>query len=138
MKFINPKVHGVLDYLAVVFLFAAPSLFGYSGQAATLAYAAAILQLSLSLMTAYPLGVFKAIPFPIHGMIELSLGLFLAISPWVFGFDEFAAPRNLYLLTGLGLFGIWTTTNYEAAAPVRHRRYTVRERDIEEFKKRAA
>jgi hypothetical protein len=141
MRFIDPKTHGVIDYLAVAVLAASPFLFGFAGTtAATLAYGAAIAQLSLSLFTAYPMGVIRAIPFPIHGMIELSLGLFLSASPWIFGFDEMRTPRNFYLLTGASLFFVWVTTNYEAAIS-HHQRLRV-PRDLDEemkkYHKRAA
>src|SRR5688572_10607612 len=93
-KFINPKVHAYLDYAYVLALAAAPTLLNFVGMAATLSYTLAAAVLILSLFTRYPLGVVKAIPFPIHGMIELVASLFVIASPWLFGFSEIEIGRN--------------------------------------------
>ncbi len=116
MKFINPKIHGVIDYLAVALLFLAPSLFGFNGTTAgNLSYLIGIVQLGLSLTTAYPMGLIRAIPFPVHGMIELTAGIAMLFLPWMFGFTELAAARNFFVISGLILGFVWSTTNYRAA-----------------------
>lgn len=124
MKFINPKVHGVLDYVIVFFLFTAPSMFDFTGtDASQLAYLAGGTQLLLSLMTAYPLGVIRAIPFPIHGMVELLAGFGLVAAPWLMGYAEFDTVRNIFVGSGLSVFALWTTTNYRATLRSQKRRY---------------
>lgn len=126
MKFINPKIHGVIDYLAVAFLFMAPSLFGFTGtDAATLAYVAGAAQLGLSLLTAYPLGVIRRIPFPIHGMIELTFAIGLIASPWIMGFDAFETVRNVFVISGLSVVAVFTFTNYRAALSAEERRHDI-------------
>jgi hypothetical protein len=115
-RVLNPKVHGIIDYLAVAFLFIAPSLFGFTGTTpATVAYVAGAAQLLLSLMTAYPMGVIRAIPFPVHGGIELTLALGLAASPWIFGYSGIDLIRNLFIATGAAVVLVWATTDYQAA-----------------------
>ena len=115
MKFLDPKTHGFLDYLAVALLALAPTLFGFTGVAATICYVLAVVQLGMSLLTAYPLGVAKLIPFPIHGGVELATSIFLVAAPWLFGFDDVAASRNFFLAAGLGLLLVYVVTNYKAA-----------------------
>lgn len=39
MKFINPFVHGVVDYLVVAAFAAAPTLFGFTGMTGNVCYA---------------------------------------------------------------------------------------------------
>lgn len=90
MRFIPTQIHGVLDYLVGVLLIAAPWLFGFADTGAAqwipvILGAGAILY---SLLTRYELGVAKLIPMPIHLWFDGLSGLFLAASPWLFGFAD--------------------------------------------------
>lgn len=115
MKILAPRPHGIIDYLAVVLLALAPSLFGFGGVAATLCYVLAVVQLLMSLVTAYPLGVVKLLPFTIHGGIEVLTAAFLLLAPWLFGFAEVDAARNFFIVAGVGLFLVYVVTDYRAA-----------------------
>ncbi len=115
MKILSPRVHGYLDYLVVALLFLAPSLFGFTGIAATICYVLAPVQLVMSLLTAYPLGVAKMIPFPVHGGVEIVTSVGLLAAPWLFGFSAFDAARNFFIIAGVGLGLVWAMTNYVAA-----------------------
>jgi hypothetical protein len=115
MKFLDPRVHGYLDYAAVLLLALAPWLFGFGGAAATLCYVVAAAQLGMSLLTAYPLGIAKVIPFPIHGGVELVVAIGLVVAPWLFGFDEVNAARNFFIAAGIGLGFVYLVTDYRAA-----------------------
>jgi hypothetical protein len=42
-----------------------------------------------SLLTRYELGVVKAISMPVHLGLDVMGGIFLAASPWLFGFADF-------------------------------------------------
>lgn len=112
MKPINPVVHGVIDYMASAFLLLAPSIFGLVGVPATILYVIGTLQLLMSLMTAYPLGLFKTIPFTVHAGIEASAAVFMIIAPWLFGFNMVPVIRNLYVLSGLAVVAVWSLTDY--------------------------
>lgn len=113
MKILNPRVHGYIDYLAVLYFLAAPSLFGITGLPATVLYVVAAAYLVLTLLTAYPLGVVKVIPFSLHGGIELLSGIALVALPWILGFaNSDAIARNLYVASGAALFVLWLVTDY--------------------------
>ena len=115
MKFLDPRVHGYLDYAAVLLVALAPWLFGFGGIAATLCYVVAAAQLGMSLLTAYPLGIAKVIPFPIHGGVELVVAIGLVVAPWLFGFDGVNAARNFFIAAGIGLGFVYLVTDYRAA-----------------------
>lgn len=87
---INTKTHGVIDYLTGVLLLAAPYLFGFaSGGAAQIVpqvIGAAIILMSL--FTRYELSLAKLIPLKVHLGADIATGIFLAVSPWLFGFAE--------------------------------------------------
>lgn len=116
MKILNPRVHGYIDYLAVLYFLAAPSLFGLTGLPATIFYVLAAAHLILTLLTAYPLGVVKVIPFPLHGAIELLAGIALVALPWLLGFaNSDVLARNIYVASGALLFIAWLVTDYKTA-----------------------
>ncbi len=118
---LSPRVHGYVDYLAVGLLALAPTLFNFSGVAAGLCYALAVVQLGMSLLTAYPLGVAKLLPFTIHGTIEVVTSVFLVVAPFLFGFSDVDSARNFFIVGGIGLFLVWAVTNYKAAERPMHR-----------------
>src|SRR5688500_15284953 len=114
MKILSPSSHGVVDYAAVLALLVLPSVFDFSNTPATLCYVVAATQLVVSLLTRYPLGLIKKIPFPIHGYYELVSSLLLVPLPWLFGFSNEDAARNFFVISGLSLFVVWLVTNYRA------------------------
>ncbi|WNG32226.1 hypothetical protein F0U61_00350 [Archangium violaceum] len=126
---LSPRVHGFIDYAGILLLFLAPTLFGFSGTPATILYVVAVLYLAMVLLTAYPLGVAKVIPFPVHGLIEAALSLLFIVAPFLLRFSDVAAARNFYIVGGIALGGVFLLTNYQAAeaprslAGERKRRY---------------
>jgi len=115
MKFIPPKIHAFLDIVVIAALFAAPSLFRFVSEAAGVSYTLGVVYIGLVLATAYPLGLFKWIPFTVHGTIELILSPLLVIMPWLAGFSFDPISRNFFIVSGVALFFVWLTTDYKAA-----------------------
>ena len=113
---ISPKAHGAfIDYPLVAVLFLAPSLFNFEGTPRTLSYILAFALLGLSLLTAYPTGLAKLIPFPVHGGIELGAGMLALVAPFLFGFTEQGGATAFFILSGISVFVVWALTNYKAA-----------------------
>ena len=112
MKILSPRVHGYVDYLVVALFLLAPTLFGFSGVPATLAYVLAAVHAGMTLLTAFPLGVAKIIPFPLHGTIEAVVSAFLLASPWLFGFSYDARPRSFYIASAVLVGIVWLITDY--------------------------
>lgn len=91
MKFIPTKVHGVLDYLVAIALIFAPMIFGFSQVGGAAVVIPVVLGIGLfvySLLTKYEWGVVKAISMPYHLVIDVVASVFLALSPWLFGFAD--------------------------------------------------
>lgn len=112
LRVLSPLVHGVLDYAVVAGFAAAPSLFGFSTLPATLAWVLAGVHLVVTLATAFPLGVVKVIPFPVHGGLETVVALGLLALPWLGGFEAETAARNFYLGAGASVLLVVALTNY--------------------------
>ncbi|MGR8941196.1 MAG: hypothetical protein ACU83V_02245 [Gammaproteobacteria bacterium] len=110
---INPLVHGYLDYLTVIIFLLAPSLLSLSGLAGMLAYALAIIHLAMTLVTDFPLGVVKLVPFRIHGWVERIVGPVLLLVPFLLGFEGVA--RIFYFLLGATIIAVGLLTDYESA-----------------------
>lgn len=97
-------------------MMAAPWLFGFrKNRSATInsvASGAAIL--GLSLMTRYPLGAAKLIPFPVHGAIETAAGVATSAAPWLMGFSRNDRARWTHLVSGLSTLAVVAMTDYRA------------------------
>ena len=90
MRFIPTKVHGILDYVVGIALVAAPWVFGFAavgGAAVVISIVLGIGLIVYSLFTKYEWGPFGFIPMPVHLVFDIVASLFLALSPWIFGFS---------------------------------------------------
>lgn len=115
MKFISPKIHGILDMLVVVVLFAAPTIFGFGREASVVSYVLGAVYIAVILGTAYPYGLVKLVPFTVHGTMELILSPLLVAMPWLAGFGYDRAGRGFFVAAGIALFVVWAFTDYKAA-----------------------
>lgn len=52
------------------------------------------------------------IPLKVHNVLDYVIGVALALSPFVFGFSDVLAARNVFLVLGVGLIGYSLMTNY--------------------------
>lgn len=112
MRFINSKTHGIMDYLMALLLIISPFIFGFwqdgaAGWVLILLGAGLILY---SLFTDYEVGFSKSIPLKTHLTLDVISGVFLAISPWLFGFaDQVFWPHVIFGLLEVGA-GLMTKT----------------------------
>ncbi len=90
VRIIPTGVHGALDYLASGVNLAFPRLLGLHDApwAATAPRIDGAAGLGYSLITDYELGVLKALPVPAHLALDAAKGLFMVLSPWLFGFAK--------------------------------------------------
>ena len=117
MRFIPTAVHAPLDYIVGVALIAAPWLFQFSGvtAASVVSIVLGIGLIAYSLITDYELGVWKVAPMAVHNLIDVVAGLFLAASPWLFGFaNESANVWVPHVVVGLAAVFLGLTTVQKA------------------------
>jgi len=110
---LNSRIHGVIDYAVVLFLLVSPTLFGLSEITSTFTYALGLIHLILTMTTKFELGVFKIIPFRIHGIIELIVSLALIAAAFFLGNLEGDLSRNFYLAFAIAVFLTWLITDYK-------------------------
>ena len=98
IRFLPTKVHGALDYLVAVALLLAPNIFqfaGIGGPAVWIPRALGVVLIVYSVFTNYEWGIFKIFAMPYHLVIDFLASLFLAASPFLFGF--YRDPLNVWL-----------------------------------------
>jgi hypothetical protein len=114
MQIIPRRIHGILDYVVALALILSPRIFGFDpdGVEARIPVILGWLTLAYSLLTNYELGLFKVLPFRVHLALDLIGGVFLAVSPWVFGFSE--RVWGPHLVVGLIEIGVALMTRRTA------------------------
>jgi hypothetical protein len=111
MKIITPKLHGIIDYLVVIFLLASSSLFGFTGFIAAFTYVLAGVHLLLTILTNYNAGLLKIIPLPAHGLIELIVGIALIILAFK-TFSDTYIGEIFYGCFGVAVLAVWALSDY--------------------------
>jgi len=114
MRVIGAFAHGIIDYAMVIMLAVGPSVAGFRGKQAIICYALALVHLMLTLITRFPLGVSKSLPFPLHGAIEFVVGLLLVVLPWIANFSTGTNSRNFFIAIGVLILVIWVLTDYRS------------------------
>jgi hypothetical protein len=109
MRFISRKFHAVLDYMSGALLIASPWLFNFDeiNDAKWVAIVVGAMILVMSFLTDYEGGGAKTLSMRTHLTMDVLAGLFLAASPWIFGFnDQVYLPHLIIGLMemGAGLF----------------------------------
>ncbi len=127
-RLIPTNVHAAMDYLVGLLLIVSPWLFGFADEstAATwIAVIAGVAVIAMSAITAYEGGFLaRIVPMRTHLIMDGVLGIFLVVSPWLFGFaDEGTNAWLPFVLIGLGEIGAAATTD-PVVAESRSRRRT--------------
>jgi|SRR5690554_4041934 len=108
VRVIPAYVHGVLDYIVGLALLLAPNIFGFTDgpdAAVWIPRILGIVVLGMAILTDYRVGLLRVIPMSVHLMIDYIAGIFLAVSPFVFGFsDEDANVWLPHLVVGIAIF----------------------------------
>ena len=112
MRVLSARIHGYLDFVIVLILVIAPFAVGLGGSPALIAWLIAAAHLLLSLATRYPMGVWRVIPFVVHGLIELAVAAFFAALPFTAGYSPGSPARRFYVTMAALVFLLWVLTDY--------------------------
>lgn len=110
LKLLNGRVHGYIDYVYGALLLLAPMIFGFAGTVDDLCYIMGAGVLILSLLTRYPLGALKVIPFTAHGWIELVAAFLMLAAPELLGF--YGLSRGFFMTMSIVVMAVWFLTDY--------------------------
>lgn len=112
IRFVNPNIHGLLDYVAAAGLIVFPFLLklGASSPIALwLSVAAGVGLIVYSSITDYAFSVSNAVPFKLHLLFDLVVGTTFIGAIFVFGFEGLAA--GYYAVMAIGVFVLVAFTN---------------------------
>jgi hypothetical protein len=113
MNLLNARLHGILDLATVAVFLLAPFFFGLGGYVAAVAWGLAVVHLLMTLFTRFPLGLVKVIPFTIHGMVELVVGVVLVLAmPRLLGASLGSPARTFFIGAGVAILVVWVLTSY--------------------------
>lgn len=113
MNILSARLHGYLDVATVVVFLLAPFLFGLGGYVAAVSWGLAAVHLLMTLLTRFPLGVVKVIPFPVHGLVEVAVGLVLVLAmPRILGAGPGSPARTFFVGAGVVILAVWALTRY--------------------------
>ncbi len=122
MKLLGPRAHGYVDYLVVLGFLAAPQLLDFPVAPQVACYAIGCLHLLVTAATAAPFGLVRAIPFPLHGILEFAVSVVLVAMPWLLGMSADAAVRSFFVGSGLFVLSAFLVTDYRRVEIERKRR----------------
>jgi len=107
-------LHAVADYaVGALLIIVALSVGGSAGAVGT-GVAVGVTVLVVSMLTRYPLGVFKVLPFPVHSAGDYLAAALLLIAPWALNFTD--SDRGLtifFVVSGLAVLAVSLITNYQ-------------------------
>jgi hypothetical protein len=106
-------MHGVGDYGAGLVLLIAGLVADASDEARATGIVLGATLLLVSLLTRYPLGVVKAIPFPVHSAGDYLGGLAAIVAPFALDFwDTDKGLSTLYIVIGAVVIALSLVTDY--------------------------
>jgi len=109
MKFINPSIHGALDYIAALTLIAVPFILGFEGIALWFSVAGGAGLIVYSLITDYAYSIAKALPFKLHILFDSLAAVAFVVAPFVLGFTGIV--QIYYLVMGVGVIAVVAFTS---------------------------
>jgi hypothetical protein len=95
-------VHGLVEYVAGIFLVAAPFLLSYDSDAATaVSIVAGVVILIVAASTAMSTGLIKSIPVQAHVVLDYLLAAVLIASPFLFAFTRDGSATAVFIVLGV-------------------------------------
>jgi hypothetical protein len=113
MKMISSRLHGILDYLLIIFLLASPALFKMEGNLCSFTYSLAAIHFLLTILTRFELGIIKIIPFPLHGLIEFFVAIALTLLSFWFNKNGNTLGYHFYLYFAIAIMLVFILTDFK-------------------------
>jgi hypothetical protein len=106
--------HAIADYAVGLALIVVAIAVGGSGLAVATGVIVGAVVLIVSMLTRYPLGVAKVLPFTVHSAGDYLAAALLIASPFVLGYtDTDGGLSAFYVVAGLAVLAVSLVTNYQ-------------------------
>src|SRR6476659_7743811 len=107
-------LHAIADYAVGFALILVPIVVGGSSAAVATGIVVGATVLVVSMLTKYPLGVFKVLPFTIHSAGDYLAAALLLGAPWALNFaDGDGGLAAFYVAAGVAVLAVSLITNYQ-------------------------
>lgn len=121
LRVLSTRVHGTLDYVLGLGLLLFPWIFGFAavgGAATWVPITLGVAIIIYSLGTDHEWGMLRVVPMGYHVALDLFGGIFLSLSPWIFGFaDEETNAWLPHVTLGLVLILVYFVSRTSSAKP---------------------
>ena len=106
--------HAVADYVVGALLIAVAVGVGGSAGAVSTGVVVGVTVLLVSMLTRYPLGVVRVLPFTVHSAGDYLAGALLLGAPWVLNFSSGDSGLTAFYMAGGGaVLAVSLVTNYQ-------------------------
>jgi len=106
--------HAVADYAVGITLVVVAAVVGGEGVAVATGIVVGVVVLAVSMLTRYPLGVAKVLPFQVHSAGDYLAAALLVLAPFALGFsDTDGGLSAFYVAAGLAVGVVSLVTNYQ-------------------------
>ena len=107
-------LHAVADYAVGAGLIIIALAVGGSGKAVAAGVVVGVTVLVVSMLTKYPLGVAKVLPFTVHSAGDYLAAALLLIAPFALNFHSTDTGLTaVYIVAGIAVLGVSLITNYQ-------------------------
>ena len=107
-------LHAVADYAVGLSLIVVAVVVGGAGKAVAPGIVVGAVVLIVSMLTRYPLGVLKVLPFTIHSAGDYLAAALLVLSPFALNFHSSDTGLTaVYIVAGLAVLAVSLVTNYQ-------------------------
>ena len=114
MRFISPRIHGVLDYAVALLLIGAPLALDFAATTlvgAAVSIAAGVGLVVYSLLTDYSAGLRALIPWRVHLTLDAVAAVALLALPFVAGFG--GIPRAFFVAVAVAVLAVVATSRVD-------------------------
>jgi hypothetical protein len=106
--------HAIADYAVAATLIVVAAMVGGSTEAVAAGIVIGVVVLVVSMLTRYPLGVVKVLPFTVHSAGDYLAAALLVSSPFALGFDgSNGGLTAFYVAAGIAVLAVSLITNYQ-------------------------
>src|SRR5947199_10856968 len=114
VKFLPAWFHAIADYAVATLLILVPAIAGGSNKAVATGIVVGVVVAVVSMLTKYPLGVLKVLPFTVHSAGDYLAAALLIVSPFALSFNDSDTGLTVfYIIAGIAVLGVSLITNYQ-------------------------
>jgi len=107
-------LHAVADYAVGLSLIVVAVVAGGAGKAVAPGVVVGAVVLIVSMLTKYPLGVAKVLPFTVHSAGDYLAAALLIVSPFALNLNDTATGLTaFYIVAGIAVLAVSLITNYQ-------------------------